>query len=130
MDFGNFLLMRHEILLLIIALVLVIVEIFIPQNKKTNVVHLAIFLFGIHTIIGFFSLTYGSLFGGMFQTNAMIQFFKNVLNVGVLILILQSADWIQEKIVQGNKGTEFFILMFSTTTANYHYMFFFHNLPV
>ena len=119
MDFGNFLLMRHEILLLIIALVLVIVEIFIPQNKKTNVVHLAIFLFGIHTIIGFFSLTYGSLFGGMFQTNAMIQFFKNVLNVGVLILILQSADWIQEKIVQGNKGTEFFILMFSSLLGMY-----------
>lgn len=119
MDFGNFLLMRHEILLLIIALVLVIVEIFIPQNKKTNVVHLAIFLFGIHTIIGFFSLTYGSLFGGMFQTNAMIQFFKNVLNVGVLILILQSADWIQEKIVQGNKGTEFFILLFSSLLGMY-----------
>ena len=119
MDFGNFLLMRHEILLLIIALVLVIVEIFIPQNKKTNVVHLAIFLFGIHTIIGFFLLTYGSLFGGMFQTNAMIQFFKNVLNVGVLILILQSADWIQEKIVQGNKGTEFFILMFSSLLGMY-----------
>jgi NADH-quinone oxidoreductase subunit N len=119
MDFGNFLLMRHEILLLIIALVLVIAEIFTPQDKKTNVVHLAIFLFGIHTIIGFFSLTYGSLFGGMFQTNAMVQFFKNVLNVGVLILILQSADWIQEKIVQGNKGTEFFILLFSSLLGMY-----------
>ncbi len=119
MDFGNFLLMRHEILLLIIALVLVIADIITPQDKKTNVVHLAIFLFGIHTIIGFFSLTYGSLFGGMFQTNAMIQFFKNVLNVGVLILILQSADWIQEKIVQGNKGTEFFILLFSSLLGMY-----------
>ena len=114
MNIDSFLLMRQEILLLAVIVVLVLAEIFMPQRKKGNSVHLALFLFGIHTIIGFLSTNYGSLFGGMFHTNALIQFFKNVLNVGVLILLLQSADWIQEKIVQENRGTEFFILLFSS----------------
>ena len=119
MNMDSFLLMRQEILLLAIILVLVIAEIFMPQRKKVNNVHLALFLFGIHTIIGFLSINYGSLFGGMFHTNALIQFFKNVLNIGVLILLLQSADWVQEKIVQENRGTEFFVLLFSSLLGMY-----------
>ena len=119
MDFNNFLLMRHEMLLLAIILVLIVAEIFTPQHKKTSVVHLSVFLFGIHTLMGFLPIQYGNLFGGMFHTNALIQFFKNVLNIGVLILLLQSADWIQEKIVKENKGTEFFILLFSSLLGMY-----------
>ena len=114
MDFSSFLLMRQEIVLLCILLLLIIAEIFIPKSKKGSIVHLAIFLFGIHTVIGFMPIEESSLFGGMFRTNGMIHFFKNVLNVGVLILLLQSADWIQEKVLQHHKGTEFFILMFSS----------------
>jgi len=119
MDFSNFLLMRHEILLLAIILLLLVAEIFIPQNKKSSIVHLAIFLFGIHTVLGFLSLDESSLFGGMFRTNNLIHFFKNVLNIGVLILILQSADWLQEKIVQQQRGTEFFVLLFSSLLGMY-----------
>ncbi len=119
MNMDSFLLMRQEILLLAVIVVLVLAEIFMPQKNKANSVHLALFLFGIHIIIGFLSLNYGSLFGGMFHTNALIQFFKNVLNVGVLILLLQSADWVQEKIVQENRGTEFFILLFSSLIGMY-----------
>jgi len=111
--------MRHEILLLAIILLLIIGEIFIPKHKKGSIVHLALFLFGIHTVVGFLAIEESSLFGGMFQTNNLIHFFKNTLNVGVLVLLLQSADWIQEKIVQKNKGTEFFILLFSSLLGMY-----------
>ena len=114
MNFSNFLLMRQEILLLAIILLLIVAEIFISQNKKNSIVHLAIFLFGIHTIVGFYTIEESEIFGGMFRTNGLIHFFKNVLNVGVLIVLLQSADWLQEKIVQHNRGTEFFILLFSS----------------
>jgi len=119
MDIGNFLLMRHELILLGITLLLVVAEIFIPNRKKGSIVHLAIFLFGIHTVVGFLPIDESSIFGGMFRTNGMIHFFKNVLNVGVFVLLLQSADWIQEKIVQQNKGTEFFILIFSSLLGMY-----------
>ena len=119
MNFSNFLLMRHEILLLVITMVLLIAEIFIHKDKKGSIVHLAIFLFGIHTAIGFFNVEENQLFGGMFRTNAMIHFFKNILNVGVLILLLQSADWLNEKIVSENRGSEFFILLFSSLLGMY-----------
>jgi len=119
MNFSSFLLMRHEILLLAIILLLLIGEIFINSNKKSSIVHLAIFLFGIHTAIGFFSIDESSLFGGMFRTNNLIHFFKNILNIGVFILLLQSADWLQEKIVTQNRGSEFFILLFSSLLGMY-----------
>ncbi|WP_142784177.1 NADH-quinone oxidoreductase subunit N [Changchengzhania lutea] len=119
MNFSNFLLMRQEILLLAIILILLIGEIFIPKEKKKSIIHLAIFLFGIHTAIGFFAIEESSLFGGMFRTNNMIHFFKNVLNIGVLVLLLQSADWLKEKIVDQNRGSEFFILLFSSLLGMY-----------
>lgn len=119
MNFSNFLLMRHEIILLTIILVLIVAEISVPNAKKHSIVHLAIFLFGIHTIAGFFSTESSSLFGAMFHTNGLIHLFKNILNVGVFILILQSADWLQEKIVDHNRGAEFFILLFSSLLGMY-----------
>jgi len=119
MNFSSFLLMRHEILLLAIILLLLIGEIFISSSKKSSIIHLAIFLFGIHTAIGFLSIEESSLFGGMFRTNNLIHFFKNVLNIGVFILLLQSADWLQEKIVTQNRGSEFFILLFSSLLGMY-----------
>jgi NADH-quinone oxidoreductase subunit N len=119
MNFSNFLLMRHEILLLAIIMILLIGEIFIHKDKKSSIIHLAIFLFGIHTAIGFFAIEESSLFGGMFRTNSMIHLFKNILNVGVLILLLQSADWLKEKIFSENRGSEFFILLFSSLLGMY-----------
>lgn len=119
MNFSTFLLMRQEIILLTIIVLLLVAEISISNSKKHSIVHLAIFLFGIHTIVGFFAIDSSSLFGGMFRTNDLIHFFKNVLNVGVLILLLQSADWIQEKIVDEGRGAEFFILLFSSLLGMY-----------
>jgi NADH-quinone oxidoreductase subunit N len=119
MNLNSFIAMRQEIFLLTILLLLIVGEIFINKNKKGSLVHLALFLFGIHTIIGFFAIEESSLFGGMFRTNTLIHFFKNALNVGVLIVLLQSADWIKEKMVPLNKGNEFFMLLFSSLLGMY-----------
>ncbi|MBT8264487.1 MAG: NADH-quinone oxidoreductase subunit N [Eudoraea sp.] len=119
MDVYNFLVLRQEISLLILVLLLIIVEIFIPNNKKSAVVDLAILLFGIHTLAGFYPMGDSDLFGGMFRTNPLIHFFKNILNLGVLIVLLQAADWIKEKILVQKKGTEFFVLLFSSLLGLY-----------
>jgi NADH-quinone oxidoreductase subunit N len=118
MNVNSFIAMRQEIFLLAIILLLIIGEIFITKNKR-NLVHLALILFGLHTILGFFAIEETSLFGGMFRTNSLIHFFKNTLNIGVFIVLLQSADWIQEKMVPLNKGTEFFMLLFSSLLGMY-----------
>ena len=118
MNLESFLLMRQELVLLMVIILLVIGEIF-SSNKK-GLVTFAIIIFAIHTIIGFLSLEEGTLFGGMFRTTTLIHMFKNVLNVGVLIILLQSADWINEKVVKEHKSTEFFVLMLSSLLGMYY----------
>ena len=117
MDLGGFLLMRQELLLLAVILLLVIFEIFI--NNKKALVNWALVIFGLHTLIGFMPMDEGALFGGMYQTNQLVHLFKNVLNIGVLIILLQSAEWIKKEIVDQHKSTEFFIMMLSSLLGMY-----------
>ena len=119
MNWSSFLIMRHEVVLLLITLTLLMAEIALPRSKKESIIHLGIFLFGIHTIVGFLPLAEGELFGGMFRTNGLIHLVKNILNLGVLILLLQSADWIRNHLVGDKKSTEFFLLLFSSLTGMY-----------
>ena len=63
MDFTQFILMKHELLLTIIAMVLLVAELAFEDKKK--VIPLAISLFGSHTILGFLWNESGALFGGM-----------------------------------------------------------------
>ena len=109
--------MRQELLLLAVILLLVIFEIFI--NNKKALVNWALVIFGLHTIIGFMPVDEGALFGGMYQTNQLVHLFKNVLNIGVLIILLQSAEWIKKEIVDQHKSTEFFIMMLSSLLGMY-----------
>jgi NADH-quinone oxidoreductase subunit N len=117
MDLGGFLLMRQELVLLAVILLLVILEIF--MNNKRALVNAALVIFGIHTLLGFLPLAEGSLFGGMYQTSQLVHLFKNVLNVGVLIILLQSAEWIKKEIIDQHKSTEFFIMMLSSLLGMY-----------
>lgn len=119
MNLSSFLLMRHEVFLLAIILLLIVAEISISNSRKSSILHLALFLFGIHTAVGFLPLAESNLFGGMFRSNEMIHFFKNVLNVGVFTLLLQSADWLEKKMILQERGTEFFILLFSSLLGMY-----------
>lgn len=119
MNISDFLSMRQEMLLLLVIVVLIIAEISIPKNKKESIVHLAIFLFGIHTVAGFYTIDDNILFGGMFRTTSLLHFLKNILNVGVLVILLQSANWIQEKVIPEQRGVEFFILLFSSLLGMY-----------
>lgn len=118
MSIENFLLMQNELSLLAVILLLLIGEIFV-DNKKT-LIYFGIGLFTVHTAVGFFSVETGSLFGGSFRTNDLVQLFKSILNVGVLIVLLQASDWIQENLAPKNKATEFFILLFSTLLGMYY----------
>jgi len=118
MDLGSFLLMRQELVLLALILLLVIFEIFI-KNKR-SLVNVGLILFALHTLIGFLPLDEGQLFGGMFQTTPLVHMFKNVLNIGVLIILLQSSDWIKNEMIEQHKSTEFFALMLSSLLGMYY----------
>jgi len=119
MSWESLLLMRNEMGLLAVIILLLIFEIFSTKAQKGKIVSVAIVLFIIHTLIGFLPLNQGTLFGGMFKTHALLYFFKNTLNIGVLILLLQSADWLNKTVVEQNKSTEFFVLLFSSLLGMY-----------
>ena len=113
MTFENLLLMRHEMVLTIMAIIILIAELSLDDKAKVKVIPLAIGLFLVHTIIGFLPLQEGVIFGGMFHTNGTITLMKNVLNVGVLIVFLQSWTWVKHP-DNHPKVSEYFLLLIST----------------
>ncbi len=120
MNWESLLLMRSEIGLLAIILLLVIFEIFSNKKQKAGIIPFALILLAINTVIGFLPLNTGEIFGGMFRTNALLHLFKTTLSIGVLILLLQSADWLKEKVIAENKSTEFLILILSSLLGTYY----------
>jgi NADH-quinone oxidoreductase subunit N len=119
MNLESLLLMRPEIGLITIIVLLIVFEIFSNKKQKGNIIPFALVLLAINTILGFFPLKAGELFGGMFRTNALLYFFKTTISLGVFILLLQSADWLKEKIVSENKAAEFIILILSSLLGAY-----------
>ncbi len=119
MNLESLLLMRSELGLLAVLLLLIIFEIFSNKKQKGNLVTVATVLFAIHTVVGFLPLEQGNIFGDMFRTQPLLHFFKATLNVGVLILLFQSSDWLKKEVVDQNKATEFFILLFSSLLGMY-----------
>ncbi|MEI7664152.1 MAG: NADH-quinone oxidoreductase subunit N, partial [Bacteroidota bacterium] len=107
------LIMRHELLLILITVILLIVEIFLPNTRKHKIILPAILLMAAVTVTGFFPGTPGVLFGGMYQSTQLSMLLKNILNVGVLIIFIQSADWLKQD-QNKEKISEFFLLMLST----------------
>ena len=49
----------------------------------------------------------------------LIHVFKIVLNLGVLIILLQSANWLEKEVLPQHKSTEFFMLLFSSLLGMY-----------
>ena len=107
------LIMRHELLLIAITVILLIIEIFLPREKKHRIILPAILLMAAVTVAGFFPGETGVLFGGMFKTTALTLMFKNILNIGVLIVFIQSVDWLKKPENQ-EKISEYFLLILST----------------
>lgn len=113
MSLHSFLLMRHEILLTAIALLILIFEIFVNEKNHKALIPFSITLFFINTVYGFCPGPVGVLFGGMYKTGEMQILMKNVLNIGALIILIQSVTWLKH---EDNKGkiNEFFVLIIST----------------
>lgn len=107
------LIMRHELLLVAITVILLLVEIFLPQDKKHKIILPAILLMVLVTIAGFIPGPTGVLFGGMYGTSPLILLMKNILNIGVLIIFIQSVSWLKMP-EQKEKIGEYFVILLST----------------
>jgi NADH-quinone oxidoreductase subunit N len=113
MSLGTFLIMRHELLLIVAALLVLIAEIFWNPDKKRSIILFSIILLGIITIVGFLPSPAGSLFGGMYISSGTRLLMKNILNIGVLLVFIQSVAWLKIE-ENSEKISEYFLLLIST----------------
>ena len=113
MSIENFLTMRHELILTIAALLVLIAEISADEGRKKSVSMFAIILFSIATVAGFLPSPTGSLFGGMYESTPLRLVMKNILNIGALLVFIQSVTWLK-KDENRERTSEYFILLIST----------------
>jgi len=113
MSLENFALMRHELLLTVAALLILTAEIFAGSKSRKSVSLFSIILFAVITIAGFLPSPEGTLFGGMYEVNKTRLVMKNILNIGALLVLIQSVTWLN-KAENQDKVSEYFILVIST----------------
>jgi len=118
MNFSDILTMRHELMLTLLALVVLIIDLNLHNRDKHYIIPITLSLFFIHTVIGFLPAEKSVLFGGMYQTKPLLVMMKNILNVGVFIILLQSVTWLKKE-ENREKISEYFILLFSTLIGMY-----------
>jgi len=113
MSLGTFLIMRHELLLIAAALTVLIAEIFWNPNKKGSISLFSIIIFGVITIVGFIPSPEGPIFGGMYVSSGTRLLMKNILNIGALLVFIQSVTWLNKE-ENSEKISEYFLLLIST----------------
>jgi len=113
MSLTNFLLMRHELLLTVAALLILMAEIFWDPGKKRSINLFSVLLFIVITIIGFLPSPSGTLFGGMYEVSDTRLIMKNILNIGALLVLIQSVTWLNKE-ENSEKISEYHILLIST----------------
>jgi NADH-quinone oxidoreductase subunit N len=113
MNIESFLIMRHELLLTVAALLMLFADLLTKPEEKHLIRPFALILFLSLTIAGFFPAPVGKLFGGMYQTSDLHILVKNFLNVGVFLVLLQVHKWLRFEENQERTG-EFYVLLTST----------------
>lgn len=103
-----FILMKFELLISFIIFLLLIIKLG-KGMKNERLLSLIQVLLLANFIGGFFFNEAGSLFGGIFNTNQLMNFEKIILNLGAYLISLLFADWL----IKSEHMAEFFILMLS-----------------
>ena len=94
MDYSQFMIMHHELGLLVVFLLVFLFDTFFSKNVQSKLSVTACVLFGIYALACFFlPLKSGEAFSGMYATSPIVMSIKNILNVGMFIVLLQSIKW-------------------------------------
>ena len=103
-------LMKQELVITFIIFILLFVKLGNKETKNETVINFVNILLALNLISGFFMIRGGDLFGDMFLTNELLTLEKNLLNLGTLIISLQSYNWLKDH----KHVPEFYILMLCT----------------
>ncbi len=110
-----FIFMKQELMLLFIIFLLLLIKVGKDRSNE-SLLYLINLLLLINVIAGFILPGEGSLFSDMFRTNPLIALEKNMLNIGTLIISMQSYSWLKSH----KHLLEFYILMISTLLGMFY----------
>lgn len=105
--------MPQELGLLLVFLLVFIYDTFMPQRSQRALPAFTAVLFAIYTAISFVPCQLGEAFGGMMELNQATWAMKNILNVGMLLVLLQAAKWTNSEFMSVRRG-EFYELLLLT----------------
>ncbi|HEY2720318.1 MAG TPA: NADH-quinone oxidoreductase subunit N [Chitinophagaceae bacterium] len=103
-------LMKAELMITIIIFLLLFLKLVDREWNSNALLNFINVILLINLVAGFFFIPAGNLFGDMFKTNALFTFEKNLLNLGTLIISLQSYQWLKTH----KHIVEFYMLLLST----------------
>ncbi|MCM1077585.1 MAG: NADH-quinone oxidoreductase subunit N [Bacteroides sp.] len=120
MDYSQFLALKQEIGLLIVFLLVFLYDTFSDKKGSAAVPGIACVLMALQVIAGFCPAlrVSESAFAGMYVTTPTIVAIKNILNVGTLIVLIQSLKWANSEFVAIRRG-EFYELTLLTLFGMY-----------
>lgn len=103
------LLMKQELSLMVIIFVLLILKLG-KERSNEGFIWIANVLLALNLLAGFVGNTSGMLFNEMFRTGSLMILEKNILNLAMLIISLQSYQWLKTH----QHVPEFYVLLLST----------------
>lgn len=121
MDYSQFLAMKQEIALLVVFLLVFLYDTFMPRKAlgATSAVTTTLFL-----LFSVWSFVWGGpagnieAFAGMYVTSPVCAMIKNILNVGVLIVLIQATSWVNSDFQAVRRG-EYYELLLVTLFGMY-----------
>ncbi len=119
MDYSQFGTMFPELIVLGVFLIVFLFDTFSGSRAKAAVTPLAVILFGVATVAMWFIPRCGvDAFEGMYVNDSATMAIKNILNLGVFIVLLQSIRWSATESGKLRKA-EFYELLFVTLFGMY-----------
>ncbi|MDE7153556.1 MAG: NADH-quinone oxidoreductase subunit N [Muribaculaceae bacterium] len=124
MDYSQFLAMKQEISLLVVFLLVFFYDTILPKKAQNGIAGFTTLIFGLFTAQ---SIAYmfcpcsaqdTTAFAGMYVTGPVIMAIKNILNIGVLIVLIQSIKWANGEFMIVRRG-EFYELLLVTLFGMY-----------
>ena len=110
--------MRQEIGIIAVFLIIFGYDLIASGKSRRLLYPLACLLFAAHTAYGFFPLSVGEAFGGLFINSNLTILMKNILNIATLIVFLQTYTWLHSDGVEHRRG-EFFTITLVTLLGMY-----------
>ena len=109
--------MPQELGLLLVFLLVFLYDLFLPKKAQSGLAAFTAVVFAIFTIAAPF-MTAAPAFSGMFEGNTATSAVKCVLNIGMLIVLVQSVKWANSEFVTVRRG-EFYSLLLVTLLGMY-----------